>query len=111
MTGGRDGFGVVEALVALALAAVAFGALAAATRTATEALRRTSARQAAVAAALGRLEALRGGPRDSGSDLLPGSPSVARAWRHVPGRGRPDLVEAEATCDGSRVTLGEALWP
>lgn len=111
MTGRRDGFGIVEALVALGLAAVAFGALAAATQVATRALRRAAARQAATSAAAERIESLRAGARGSGGDLVAGPPEVARVWRHVPGRGRPDRVAVETECDGSRLALGSAMWP
>jgi type II secretory pathway pseudopilin PulG len=111
MTAGRAGFGVVEALVALALAAVAFGALASATQVATRALRRAASRQAATAAATARLETLRAGARASGHDVLAGTPAVTRVWRHVPGRGRPDGLRVDTECDGSRVTLESAVWP
>lgn len=111
MTRGRQGFGVVEALVALVIAAIAFGALAAAAQVATRALRRTAARQAAITAGLARLETLRAGPRAAGSDLTAGPPAVALSWRHVPGRGRPDRIAVDAACDDTRLALESAVWP
>jgi len=109
MTPDRNGFGLVEAIVALALAAIAFGALASSAHVCTQALRRSSARQAAAAAATDRLETLRAGPRHPGSDRVAGPPATTRVWRHVPGRGRPDLLAVETECDGSRLGLRSAV--
>lgn len=111
MTATRAGCGLVEALAALALAAIAFALVAASVRVGTWALRRAGAHQAGTTAALERLEALRGAPRAAGTDVVPGPPVVARAWRHVAGRGRPDTIAVEAECDGARVALGSAVWP
>jgi len=111
MTGRPDGFGVVEAIVALALAAIAFGALATSAHVGTLALRRSSARQATASAATERLEALRAGPRHSGDDLVTGPPAITRVWTRTPGRGRPDALAVEAECDGSHLALRSAVWP
>jgi len=111
MTRASSGFGLVEALVALALAAIAFGALAASAHVAVQSFRRSAAHQAAGIAALDRLEALRAGARASGADTVPGPPVVSRAWRVAAGRGRPDDLTTDAQADGSRVILETRAWP
>ena len=111
MTVRERGFGLVEAIVALGLAAIAFGALAASAHVATRILHRTATHHAATTAALERLEALRAGGRTSGSDVLSGLPPVARTWRHAPGRGAVDRLAVETDGDGARMALGTAVWP
>jgi hypothetical protein len=102
----------VEALVALGLAAVAAGTLAAVATASGTAL--VTARRDGVATALAteRLDGLRAGPRTAGSDAASSAGSTfARRWTASDGRGRPDGLGVEVAWPGHRLVLATEALP
>ncbi len=107
------GSSIVEVLVALALAAVAAGGLAATAGTSVRALVQARGDAAALTLATERLEALRAGPRADGADatVAPDGATFARTWSVSPGRGRPDRASASVTWNAHRLDLESEVWP
>ena len=113
MTGGRvAGFAVVEALVALLLAAVAVSALTASAAASVRHVHRARQRSVALARAADRLEAPRAGPRDSGRDEVDvaGTPYV-RTWTSDGGRGAPVRLRVEVAWPDGHVGLASGVFP
>lgn len=111
---GRGGFSLVEVLVAVGVTALAAAGLAAAAPVSTTGLTAARTRAAALALATARIEALRGGARNSGSDVIVGADGTrfTRRWNVVAGRGRPDALSVEVTWPpGRRVTLATEALP
>jgi Tfp pilus assembly protein PilV len=106
------GASIVEALVALALAALAVGGLAATAATSVRGLVRARHDATALTVAAERLEALRAGPRGSDGDARLADGTVfARTWRTTPGRGRPDQLDVTVAWEDHRLELGSEVWP
>ena len=93
----RRGASLVEALVGMALGALAAGVLAASVLTGVRALSLATGVGAQVAAAYDGLERLRREPSGETHDVLGGLPMIARQRRRSPGRGRPDALGVEST--------------
>lgn len=103
----------MEAVVAIAVTALAAGALATSATVSGRAL--LGARRDAVGTtlALARLERLRAGPLSDGTDAIvadDGTP-FGRRWTGTPGRGLPDVLSVEAAWPGHRVALDTEAWP
>lgn len=107
MTSAR-GSSVAEALVALALAGIALAALAASASSTVRSLRLARTRDAAVALAGARLEALRAGPRADGSETI--GPFVRRWWVDD-GRGDAGAIDVEVSWGNRTVRLASEVWP
>ena len=109
----RAGFTVVEALVGAALAGIALAGLAAVAGLATASLRLARDTGTALALATERLEALRVGPRDAGTDgcVAPDGTSVHRTWSHDGGRGRPVRLSARIAWGRRTLELGTEALP
>jgi Tfp pilus assembly protein PilV len=107
-----SGFAVVEALVALLLAAVSVAGLAAAAAASVRHVRVARERGAALALAADRLEALRGGPRDRGRDELDvAGTRYVRTWTSDGGRGAPVRLEVEVVWPDGHVRLETGAYP
>jgi Tfp pilus assembly protein PilV len=102
------GSSVVEALVALALAGIAMAGLAGAARAAVGHLRLARSRDIAVALAASRLETLRAGPLDEGSEAV--GPFVRR-WSSDDGRGDASPIDVEVAWSGRTVRLASEVSP
>src|SRR5262245_15007121 len=106
------GFAVVEALVALVLAAIAVAALTAVAGVGGHHVRLARERGIAIALASDRLDALRAGPRDSGSDaVVVAGTRYTREWSSTGGRGLPVHLEVEVTWDGGHAALASDAFP
>lgn len=93
----RRGSGIVEALVGMALAGLAIGALAASVLVGMRALALARGVGAQVAATHDGLERLRRRPPGETNDLVGTMPVVARRCERAAGRGRPDALTVEST--------------
>jgi hypothetical protein len=110
----RDGFTVVEALVALVLASLAAAALAAAVSAGARGLAaaRTLSRGVVAAQdALGPLTATSPTGPTSDTDTLAGMPPLRREWTVEPGRGRPTSLAVQVRWDSHALTLETSRWP
>jgi Tfp pilus assembly protein PilV len=108
----RAGFAVVEALVAMVLAAVAVAGLAAATAAAVRHLQVARTRCTALALAADRLESLHAGPRDAGSDEIDvAGTRYVRTWSSDPGRGGPSALRVEVDWADGHVRLEGGAFP
>jgi Tfp pilus assembly protein PilV len=108
----RSGFAVVEALVALLLAGVAIAALAAGASAGVRHVRLARERSTALALAADRLDALRAGPRDTGSDEIDvAGTRYVRRWRSDGGRGTPLRLGVEVGWADGHVTLESGAFP
>jgi Tfp pilus assembly protein PilV len=106
------GFALVESLVALLLTAIALAALSAGAAGGVRSVRDARERSAAVVLATDRLDALRAGPRDSGSDEVDvAGVSFRRAWQSDGGRGAPVHLAVEVTWAGGHVALESEAFP
>ncbi|HXJ36720.1 MAG TPA: hypothetical protein VMS22_22010 [Candidatus Eisenbacteria bacterium] len=107
------GSSIVEVLVALALAAVAAGGLAATAGTSVRALVQAGRDAAALTLATERLETLRAGPRADGVDSTVASDGAtfSRTWAVSAGRGRPDQLATSVTWGPHRLDLETEVWP
>ena len=106
------GSALVEALLALLLAGVAIGGMASAAATGARLL--ALARVDSAATALGREqeEALRAGPRGSGTDtVVRGDVAFVRAWSAGVGRGRPDRLAVSVSWPGHHVDVASEALP
>jgi len=110
---GRAGSSLVEALVALALVSIALAGLATSAAVGRRHLSLAWDLGAAVALAGDRLEALRAGPRDTGTDRPTGNRRTAftRTWRSTDGRGGPSTFEVEVAWGGRRLELRSGAFP
>lgn len=100
---------MLVALVLTALAAGAFAAVAATSGGALVAARRDAD---ATQLAVERLETLRAGLRQAGSDIVTrGAVGLARQWTVTPGRGRPDTLAVTITWPGHRLALDTVAAP
>jgi Tfp pilus assembly protein PilV len=102
------GSSIVEALVALALAGIAMAGLAGAATMSVHHLRLARSRDSAVALAASRLETLRAGPLDDGSEAI--GPFVRRWWADD-GRGDASPVDVEVAFDDRAVLLSSEVSP
>jgi hypothetical protein len=107
----RDGFTVVEALVALVLASLAAAALAAAVAAGVRGLTTARVLDGAVVAAQDALAPLTTAPGTAGADTLSGTPPLAREWTVEPGRGRPTALVVRVQGDSHTVALETSRWP
>jgi Tfp pilus assembly protein PilV len=108
----RAGFALVEALVAMVLAAVAVASLTAASAAAVRHLQVVRARSIALALASDRLESLRAGPRDAGSDEIDvAGVRYVRTWSSEPGRGGPSSLRVEVGWAEGHVRLEGGALP
>ena len=106
------GWALVEALAALALAAIAGAGLAAAAATAAAQVRLEREHAAALWLALARLESLRAGPRESGTDhVVAEGAAAARRWMHEDGRGLPDAQAVRVAWRERTLELRAEAWP
>ena len=106
------GFALVESLVALLLTAIALAALSAGAAAGVRAVGDARERSTAVVLATDRLETLRAGPRDSGSDDVDvAAVSFHRAWQSDGGRGAPVHFTVEVTWSGGHVALESEAFP
>lgn len=109
---GESGVALVEALVALMLAAVGAATLCAAAAAAVRHVRLARERSAAVALAVDRLEALRAGAREGGSDEIDvAGTRYTRDWRSAGGRGAPAALHVEVVWAGGHVRLESGAYP
>jgi len=100
------GSSVAEALVAAALSGIALAAVALVARLAGTSLRLARDTSTALALAEARLEALRAGPRDDGTDdVTANGVTFTRAWRVTGGRGRTTRLSVDVTWRDHRVAL------
>jgi len=94
----RDGgSSIVEALVGLALGAIAVGVLACSVLIGVRALALANGVGAQATATHDGIERLRHRPAGESSDLLPTVPVIARRCERTAGRGRPDALVVEST--------------
>jgi type II secretory pathway component PulJ len=107
----RDGFTVVEALVALVLASLAAAALAASVSAGARGLAAARALDRGVVAAQDALAPLTAASPTSDADTLAGMPPLAREWTVEPGRGRPTSLAVEVRWDSHSLTLETSQWP
>jgi Tfp pilus assembly protein PilV len=108
----RGGFAVVEALVALLLAAVAVAGLTATAAAAVRHVRLARERSAALALATDRLEALRAGPRGAGRDEIDAAGTrYVRTWTSDGGRGAPVRLQVEVGWPDGHVSLESGAYP
>jgi hypothetical protein len=94
---GERGSSVVEALVGVALGAVAIGVLASSVLTGVRALALATGVGAQVTATHDGLERLGRRPAGATDELLSTAPVIARRCERVAGRGRPDALAVEST--------------
>jgi type II secretory pathway pseudopilin PulG len=94
-----DGFSIVEALVAAALAGIALASLSTVAALARRSLVRARDTSVALALATERLETLRIGPRADGSDVqvAAGGTRFVREWTIAEGRGGPTEMRVEVS--------------
>ena len=109
MTRGRRGSSVVEALAALGLAALAVAGLAGAAGVAGRNLRLARDTTTALAHGCERLETMRAGRRQDGSDT-PGT-VFSRSWSQSGGRGRPARLSARVTWGAHAADLATEAMP
>jgi Tfp pilus assembly protein PilV len=106
------GFALVESLVALLVTAIALAALSAGAAAGVRFVREARERSTAVALAADRLDALRAGPRDSGSDeVVVAGVRFGRTWSSAGGRGAPVRLEVEVTWPAGHVGLASEVFP
>jgi len=107
-----SGVAVVEALVALLLTAIAVAALAASAAAGVRYVRVARERSAAVELAADRLDALRAGPRDSGTDdVVVAGTRYERTWSSSGGRGSAVRLQVEVTWAGGHVAVQSEAFP
>ena len=108
----KDGFSVVEALVALLLTAVALAGLTAAAATTTRQLRLARDRVSALELAAARVDALRAGPRGSDADEVESAGTrFSRTWQVEEDRGGPARLHVEVTWPDGHVILDSRAFP
>jgi Tfp pilus assembly protein PilV len=108
----KDGFSVVEALVALLLTAVALAGLTAAAATTTRQLRLARDRVSALELAAARVDALRAGPRGSDADEVESAGTrFSRTWQTDEDRGGPVRLHVEVTWPDGHVILESEAFP
>jgi len=107
------GSAVAEALVAMGLVAMACAALASTGGLAVRSLALARDTATAVSLATGELEALRSGPRASGSDRQVAVDGTAfdRRWAVAGGRGLATRLDVDVRWPGHRVALRTAVLP
>src|SRR5262249_32154353 len=106
------GFALVESLVALLVTAIALAALSAGATAGVRFVRQARERSAAVELAAGRLDALRAGPRDAGSDeVVVAGVTYTRTWSSDGGRGAPAHLEVGVTWTNGHVALDSEAFP
>ena len=110
---GTDGFSIVEALVATALAGVALASLSTVAALGRGSLVRARETSVALALASERLEALRAGPRADGSDVrvAAGGTQFSRAWTITDGRGGPTRMRVEVLWRDRRLAVATEVPP
>lgn len=96
----RRGASLIEALVGLALSALAAGVLAASVLTGVRALSLATGVGAEVTATYDGIERLRRESPGETYDSLGGSPVITRQRRRVVGRGQPDALAVESNWTG-----------
>ncbi len=113
MTGQRShGFAVVEALVALLLAAIAITGLTVAAAATVRHIQLARQRSLALGLAADRLEELRAGPRDAGHDEIDvGGTRYTRTWTSDGGRGAPVRLQAEVAWADGHIDLESRAYP
>jgi hypothetical protein len=111
----HTGFALIDALVAMGLAALALGALALAAGVGTYGVRLARDSGTAIALAGARLEALRAGPRGDGTDVTPAPDGTAtaftRRWWVGGGRGTPAALAVEVTWGTRALVLATEAFP
>ena len=107
------GSAMAEALVAAALAGVALAGLVAGARLVGEGQRLARDTSVALALATERLEMLRAGPRDDGTDRPRGDDGTlfVRTWRADGGRGRPIRLDVRVAWGGHALALATEAAP
>ena len=96
----RRGASLVEALVGLALGALAAGVLASSVFAGVRALSLATGVGAEVTATYDAIERLRREPAGETNDSVGGGPSIARQRRRAAGRGQPDALAVESGWSG-----------
>jgi Tfp pilus assembly protein PilV len=108
----KAGFALVDALMALLLTAVALAALSAVAASSVRHVRTARDRSTALALAADQLDALRAGPRASGSDEVDvAGTRYGRTWRSDGGRGAPVRLEVDVTWAEGHVALESEAFP
>jgi len=108
----QAGFAVVEALVALLLAAVAVAGLTTGAAAAVRHVRLAHERGVALGLATDRLEALRAGPRDMGRDEIETAGThYVRTWTSEGGRGMSVHLQVEVGWPDGHVGLESGVYP
>jgi len=110
---GNRGWAVIDALVSLGLAGVAIAGVAATGGLALRALRVARDTNAAIALATERLEALRAGPRGSGSDATSAADGTVftRTWQVTDGRGHATQLSVDVHGGGRALALASEVFP
>ena len=107
-----SGFAIVEALVAVLLTAIALAALTAGAGAGARPRPGSTGVRLAVALATDRLDMLRAGPRDAGTeDVAVGGTVFVRTWRAEGGRGAPVQLHVEVEWPAGHVTLESEVFP
>jgi Tfp pilus assembly protein PilV len=103
---------MVDALVAMLLAGIAIAALTAVAASGVRHVRLARERSTALGLAADRLDALRAGPRDTGSDAIDvAGTRYVRRWRSDGGRGTPARLGVEVDWADGHVTLESGAYP
>jgi hypothetical protein len=97
----RQGATLIEALVGVALAALATGILAAAVLTGVRTFSLANGTTAQVTAVHDGLERLRASPPGSTTDTVGTTPAIERERSASDGRGRPDALRVESSVGGA----------
>jgi hypothetical protein len=112
---GRRGSSLVEAMVGLALGALASGVLAASVLVGVRALTLANGVGAQVAATYDGIERLRLEAPGETSDLVGAVPQIERRRQRVAGRGRPSACDVESTwtslAGDHPFEIEAACWP